>query len=214
MLRTSQCGRILQGWQDIGKSASCSASRPVHSARDIGARSNGQETLYIPIIPAPTRSQLLVHSDCFPVTRRCTEPVPIEITGSAQYSFGDHPVCLWVSGASGWFEIKPSRLFEPIYREIHEAVTLYYGVFDAYNNHFAEGSKKKGRRPQPSLDTVLLKYALKAGSGIFHEEAKALCHKWADFLIAHFPKEDACNGWSWDNTDFAKWLRDSHPVSI
>lgn len=134
----------------------------------------------------------------------------IEIAHSDRYSIGYGPIALWVSGASGWFEIRPSPKYEPMYSQIREAITLYYGVFDAYEAY--ESTKKRQRRaPPPTLDQVFLKYAVSVGDGIVRHEVEALCHKWAEFLIAHFPKETE-QKWKWQNTLFAKWLKDSHPV--
>ncbi|KAL2016698.1 hypothetical protein VTK56DRAFT_3161 [Thermocarpiscus australiensis] len=134
----------------------------------------------------------------------------IEIPHSDRYSIGDGPLALWVSGASGWFEIRPSLEYMPMYNQIREAITLYYGVFDVYEAYEkACGHKKKANWPKPpTLDQVFLKYAVKAGDGILRDEVEALCHKWAEFLLAHFPKEAELD---WDQTLFANWLRDSHP---
>jgi hypothetical protein len=46
---------------------------------------------------------------------------------------------------------------------------------------------------------------------MFREEAEELCHKWAPFLINHFPKE---GGFDWEETDFYKWMIDAHPVCL
>ncbi|KAL2257035.1 hypothetical protein VTK26DRAFT_754 [Humicola hyalothermophila] len=139
----------------------------------------------------------------------------IEISHSDNYSFGDGPVVIWASGASGWFEIRPSAKYQSMFNQAREAVTLYYSVFDAYEEYrIACGGKKKSKRPDPpTLDQIFFKYALKVGDGIVRDEVEALCHKWAAFLIGHFPKEDN-DGWKWDETLFYKWLRDSHPELV
>ncbi|KAL2136390.1 hypothetical protein VTI74DRAFT_4034 [Chaetomium olivicolor] len=134
----------------------------------------------------------------------------IEIPYSDRYSIGDGPLVLWVSGAAGWFEIRPSARYQPMYDQVREAITLYYGAFEVYEDYAnACGWKKKAKwPPQPTLDDVFLNYAVKAGDGIVRHEVEALCHKWAEFLIAHFGKEADLD---WDNTLFAKWLRGEHP---
>lgn len=135
----------------------------------------------------------------------------IEISQSQRYSFGDGPLTLWVSGAAGWFEIRPSLQYQAMFGQIREAVTLYYGVLDVYEAYnSACGAKKKAKRPPPpTLDQIFFKYAVKAGDGIVRDEVEALCHKWAEFLLGHFPKEV---GFNWDGVLFAKWLRESNPV--
>ena len=153
--------------------------------------------------------------DSATVVRPSVKFAYIEIVHSDRYSFGDGPVTLWVSGASGWFEIRPSLKYQAMYNQVREAVTLYYGVFDAYEDHskLCDGRKKSRMPKPPSLDQIFLKYALKAGDGIVRDEVEALCHKWAEFLIAHFSKEDDAElKWKWDGTLFATWLRDAHPV--
>ncbi|KAL2152554.1 hypothetical protein VTH82DRAFT_5738 [Thermothelomyces myriococcoides] len=148
----------------------------------------------------------LVHN----LVRSSVRTAYIEITHSDRYSIGDGPLVLWVSGAAGWFEIRPSARYQPMYDQVREAITLYYSAFEVYEAYIrACGGKKKSRRPPPpSLDDVFLKYAVRAGDGILRHEVEALCHKWADFLIPHFDKEVDLD---WDSTGFAKWLRDSHP---
>jgi hypothetical protein len=98
-----------------------------------------------------------------------------------------------------------------MYDQVREAITLYYSAFEVYEAYAAAcANKKKARRPrQPTLDQVFLKYAVRAGDGILFHEVEALCDKWAEFLIAHFDKEFDLD---WNVTNFAKWLRSSHPV--
>jgi hypothetical protein len=47
------------------------------------------------------------------------------------------------------------------------------------------------------------------GDGMFRDEAEERCHKWAPFLINHFPKEDQ---FEWQGTFFYTWIIDKHPV--
>ncbi|KAK3326319.1 hypothetical protein B0H66DRAFT_617285 [Apodospora peruviana] len=132
----------------------------------------------------------------------------IEISRSERYSIGYLPNTLWVSGAAGWFEILPAPEYESTYREVQEAIALYYGILDAYEPYdkaLKKNMRKKKKPPvQPSLDEIFFKYALTVGDGVFRDEVEARCKKWAQFLISHFPKEAEL---LWDNTDFAKWLR-------
>lgn len=142
----------------------------------------------------------------------------IEITHSDQYSIGDrlpgpNPIGLWVSGAAGWFEIRPSVKYQPSYHQVEEAIKLYYSAYEAYEEYnLACRGKKKAQRPKPpTLDQIFLKYAIRAGDGILRNEVEALCHKWAEFLISHFNREVDLD---WNPTLFAKQLRERHPVCI
>ncbi|AEO63448.1 uncharacterized protein THITE_2108723 [Thermothielavioides terrestris NRRL 8126] len=134
----------------------------------------------------------------------------IEIPYSDRYSIGDGPLVLWVSGAAGWFEIRPSARYQAMYDQIREAITLYYAAFEVYDeyNELRRARKKGQKLSPPTLDQIFLKYAVRAGDGIVRDEVEALCHKWAEFLIAHFAKEVELD---WNTTLFAKWLREAHP---
>lgn len=138
----------------------------------------------------------------------------IEISRSERYSIGYDPNTLWVSGASGWFEIIPSRKYETMYNEVMEAITLYYGIMGPYEEHKrllkkADKKKRKDAKP-PSLDEIFFTYALTAGDGAVtvKEEVEARCLKWAQFLLAHFPKESEIR---WQDTGFAAWLQSARP---
>jgi hypothetical protein len=145
------------------------------------------------------------------VVRPNVKSAHIEIPHSDQYSIGDRPLSLWVSGAAGWFEIRPSAQYQAMYDQVREATTLYYSAFDVYEgyNEACQGKKKQRRPPPPRLDDIFLKYAVRAGDGILLHEAKALCDKWAGFLISHFTREVDLD---WNPTLFAKSLREAHPV--
>ncbi|KAK3897556.1 hypothetical protein C8A05DRAFT_38890 [Staphylotrichum tortipilum] len=134
----------------------------------------------------------------------------IEISHSDQYSISDEPVALWVSGAAGWFEIKPSTKYWPVYSQVHSAIDLYYSAYVAYEtyNEACEGKPKAQRPKPPTFDDIYLKYALRSGGGILRHEVEALCGKWAGFLISHFDKEISLD---WASTAFAKSLRSKHP---
>ncbi|KAK4241434.1 hypothetical protein C8A03DRAFT_12313 [Achaetomium macrosporum] len=148
-----------------------------------------------------------VHGENLPnLVRSSVKTGYIEIPHSEGYSIGDGPLGLWVWGASGWFEIRPSLKYQPMYFQIQEAINLYYSAFVVYKEKYRR-KKTMWSSPQ-SLDDIFLNYAVRAGDGILRDEVEPLCHKWAEFLIAHFPKEAELN---WDLTYFAKWLRDAHP---
>lgn len=170
----------------------------------------------------PTVSQRLVYCirrrhDADTIVHQVVRPTVrsahIEIPFSDLYSIGDGPIALWVSGASGWFEIQPSAKYQAMYDQAREAIAFYYCalvVHETYND--ACRGKKKARRPNPpTLDDIYLKYAVRIGDGIVRHEAEALCNKWAPFLISHFDKEEDLD---WTDTDFAKSLRNARPVGI
>ncbi|KAK4245850.1 hypothetical protein C7999DRAFT_15995 [Corynascus novoguineensis] len=190
---------------------------PCYVLSDATIYRNDGKTLANPLLahvqePLIVRGLLEVDEDkLLPnLVRSNVKAAHIEIPHSERYSIGDGPLVLWVSGAAGWFEIRPSSRYQPMYDQVREAITLYYSAFEVYEAYVrVYGNKKKSRRPPPpSLDEIFLKYAVRAGDGILRHEVEALCHKWAEFLIPHFDKEVDLD---WDTTRFAKWLRNSHP---
>ena len=142
----------------------------------------------------------------------------IQIEGATLYSIG-WPLSVWVGGRSGWFKlVTPAAQFQGIFAEIGEAITLYYeilAVFEDFRDNVEEYVKAKSKKKRVKeltpldLDTVLLKYAVAVGNGMFRAEAEAQCHKWAAFLINHLFKEEEYN---WKGTFFYKWLIKKHPV--
>ncbi|KAL1838861.1 hypothetical protein VTJ49DRAFT_2114 [Mycothermus thermophilus] len=133
----------------------------------------------------------------------------IEIPNATTYSIGDLPATIWVAGDTGWFEIRPSEEYKPIHDEALEATVLYFTALDTTEEYYKALKAKKGHRPSvPTMDQVLLKYAVRVGNGILREEAEALCHKWAEFLISHFTRE---KNFKWDPTPFAKQMREWYP---
>ncbi|KAK3378515.1 hypothetical protein B0H63DRAFT_525738 [Podospora didyma] len=146
------------------------------------------------------------------LVKATTKSTYIEISNSSSYSIGYDSLTLWVSGAAGWFEINPSPKYEAMFAEIREAITLYYeilNVYDAYSQACAEKKKKKCKMASLlTLDELFFKYAVAVGDGVLRDEVEARCHKWAKFLIGHFPKEIDLN---WEETLFFKWMHQSHP---
>ncbi|KAK3685557.1 hypothetical protein B0T22DRAFT_465976 [Podospora appendiculata] len=140
-----------------------------------------------------------------------TKSAYIEISDIEKYSIGDPATC-WVAGNAGWFEIVPAPQYEGMYRQVTEAITLYYGVATVYENYQANCQerqlKKKKPLAPPTLHEVLFKSAVNIGDGAVLAEFEKRCHKWAKFLISHFPIDKEME---WDGTAFATWIYHSHP---
>jgi len=91
----------------------------------------------------------------------------IEITGSIKYSLGYNPCTLWVSGAAGWFEIRPAPQYEAVYLDILQALILFFEVQEVYLPYQAalndlKGAKKRAlKKPTaPTLDEVFFRVRL------------------------------------------------------
>jgi hypothetical protein len=114
--------------------------------------------------------------------------------------------------------------------EICEAITLYYEILHAFEEHeealsnFAHakamrsGAKtsrttrsgaKIPRAPTLTLDDILLRYAIAAGDGVYRPEAEERCHKWAYFLISRINNK---SDFEWRKTWFFDWMITEHPV--
>ncbi|KAK4204298.1 hypothetical protein QBC40DRAFT_273184 [Triangularia verruculosa] len=138
--------------------------------------------------------------------------VYMEVTDSTKYSFSDGPFALWMAGSSRWFEIKPSKKYLPMYREIQEAANLYFPMLDVHKDRheLVKRAKKSGKKqPAPlTMDQIFLKCAVNAGNGIVRHEVEAWCDKWAEFLLSHSRKEDQS---LWKSTPLTQWLSTKHP---
>lgn len=119
-----------------------------------------QATIIDPVSNAPTN--LLYASDLSPVTVRgrleklsyerqllpkAKLPVMIEATNVGLFSYGQYEegeVALWAAGEAGWFEIKPSRAYRDIFKEMVQAVECLYFAADFYRDLDKSKMKKLG----------------------------------------------------------------------
>lgn len=161
---------------------------------------------------------------------RVRAPVPIEIWPCQRYSIGEteggkmsddgdedseadaRPILsvLWVSGQGGWFEVNPAPAYIPIYRDICDAIKLFYALFDIYQNADAKFKKAENgeRDPTGRLAPLFMKYAVRVGSGITFEEVEKRCLDVAPFLISQFL--DDINFWK--KTYLYQWFKETHEV--
>jgi hypothetical protein len=157
---------------------------------------------------------------------RVRSPVPIEILQSQRYSIGeteggrpdggkttdDNPLMpvLWVSGQGGWFEIHPAPEYLHIYREMCDAIKLWYTIYDIYKAD-PELIKAKSRSTDPleRIAPLFLKYAVRVGSGITIQEVSQRCRDIAPFLIGQMMQDDLA---FWKKTYFYEWLKTENEV--
>ena len=115
--------------------------------------------------------------------------IDIEITDVRSFAYGaysDGSVELWAAGRAGWFVIRPSRTYRPIYNEMLEAVNLLFFIADAYREPRKSG---KGRNavilPDYSVQELLEKYAIEVmGVEKGAPEAAQRMYKHRDFLLS------------------------------
>lgn len=91
--------------------------------------------------------------------------LPIEISTCTRYSVGEadddvdesdinasrrsRAPILWLSGRGAWFEINPSAAYLPIYRDICEAIRLYYAIYDIYSTRTAKVLNRLSKSTDP-----------------------------------------------------------------
>ncbi|CEI39441.1 unnamed protein product [Fusarium venenatum] len=138
--------------------------------------------------------------------------VEIEVRKCVLYSIGedknDSPI-IWVAGTCAWFELNPSKAYAPIYRQMREAVVLYYRILAIYSDRKPKKTKRGKKDIERDLHHVFHEYATKIGDGSTLEDVISRCDKHASFLISQ------CTGDSseldWRTTPFYQWLIKRHP---
>jgi hypothetical protein len=51
------------------------------------------------------------------------------------FSMAVGPVTIWALGKTGWFEIRPARIYRPTFDKMAEGVKLYYFLTDIYESN-------------------------------------------------------------------------------
>jgi hypothetical protein len=148
----------------------------------------------------------------------------IEIQNVTRFSYGemtDGAYVIWAQGKAGWFEIRPTAQYKPIYDEMVQAVELLYFVTDVYSE-----TRKKNSGPSAEL--------------VFQEVSICQNHEnWGDNTIQYaederFPCNDVATaegvfdqhhlflmmcflnkaqGLSWSNTSLYQRFRRRFPAS-
>ena len=97
----------------------------------------------------------LTRDDSEPVKASYNEGAAVTVAEVYMRSYGitdDDEVQIWAAGKSGWFEILPSRAYEPIYNKMVEAIKLYFYFLDQLQSL----TRQQARR-QPGLMDLLAK---------------------------------------------------------
>ena len=83
------------------------------------------------------------------VLKKPYKPMEVEIQHVTRFSYGemtDGAYVIWAQGQAGWFEIRPTAQYKPIYDQMVQAVELLYFVTDIYGE-----SRKKSSGPSAEL---------------------------------------------------------------
>ncbi|KAI4615569.1 uncharacterized protein J4E87_009027 [Alternaria ethzedia] len=151
-------------------------------------------------LEAPGRSQLKY------LLKKPYKPMEIEVRHVTRFSYGemtDGAYVIWAQGQAGWFEIRPTAQYKPIYDQMVQAVELLYFVTDIYGE-----SRKKSSGP--SAELVFQEYA---------EDERFPCNDVATaerlfdqhhlFLMMCFLNK--AQGLSWSNTPIYQRFRRRFP---
>lgn len=83
--------------------------------------------------------------------------IELEVTKCELYSIGEDengsPI-IWVAGTCAWFELNPSKAYAPIYRQMREAVALYYRLLAIYSERQPKKAKKGKKDIERDLHQV------------------------------------------------------------
>jgi hypothetical protein len=134
------------------------------------------------------------------------KPIDVEIRDVTRFSYGqttDGDMMIWALGLAGWFEIRPSKSYEAIYRDMVQAVEILYFVTDVYN----EPRKRGGG---PSSELIFREYAEEDRFACkTKEEAEAIFYKHRAFLIMCFLNR--AQGLGWSNTPIYQFFKRKFP---
>ncbi|RGP77764.1 hypothetical protein FLONG3_4153 [Fusarium longipes] len=137
--------------------------------------------------------------------------IEIEVRKCGQYSIGEDangsPI-IWVAGSCAWFELNPSKAYAPIYRQMQEAVALYYRLLAIYSEKQPKKAKRSKKDIEKELYQVFHEYATRIGDGSTLEDVIARCDKHASFLIAQCTQDN--DELDWQTTQFYQWLIKRH----
>ncbi|EKJ75631.1 hypothetical protein FPSE_04132 [Fusarium pseudograminearum CS3096] len=137
--------------------------------------------------------------------------IELEVTKCELYSIGEDengsPI-IWVAGTCAWFELNPSKAYAPIYRQMREAVVLYYRLLAIYSERQPKKAKKGKKDIERDLYQVFHEYATRIGDGSTLEEVISRCDQHASFLISQCTQDSS--ELDWRNTPFYQWLTKRH----
>jgi hypothetical protein len=138
--------------------------------------------------------------------------IELEVRKCVLYSIGEDkngsPI-IWVAGTCAWFELNPSKAYAPIYRQMREAVVLYYRILAIYSDRKPKKTKKGRKDIERDLHHVFHEYATRIGDGSTLEDVISRCDKHASFLIAQCTGDES--ELDWRTTPFYQWLIKRHP---
>ncbi|KAF1996792.1 hypothetical protein P154DRAFT_579572 [Amniculicola lignicola CBS 123094] len=142
--------------------------------------------------------------------KKSFKPTDVCVTDVQRFAYGvvdSGEVVIWGLGQAGWFEIRPSREYEGIYKDMVEAVGMLFFMADVYN----EQPRKKGGGPRAEL--VFQEYAederFECEDAV---DAAEIFRKHRAFLIASFLTR--AEGVAWSNTPMIRFVKKEYPDDL
>ncbi|KZF26582.1 hypothetical protein L228DRAFT_257991 [Xylona heveae TC161] len=117
-------------------------------------------------------------------------PKDIKIVNVKKFAYGQYEngqLALWAAGRTGWFEIRPSEDYAPVFDEMTEAVRVLYYLEDEYRHL----TKKRARRKMKgALSIGLQKYAVAHDlEDASEDDVAEIFYKHHNFLFATMLKK-------------------------
>ncbi|KAL9079567.1 MAG: hypothetical protein Q9157_001564 [Trypethelium eluteriae] len=142
-----------------------------------------------------------------------TRAVPLEIKNVDRYSYGiydDGAIDIWAAGLAGYFKIRPSRAYKPIYQEMIEAVKILYFIADMHRGQSGRAKKKEKMAPSPKK--IFTEYCHATVNCADAEDAANAIYKHRHWLFTCMAlgKEDI----DWERTLFYKHMAERFPAGF
>ncbi|KAI9671469.1 MAG: hypothetical protein M1831_004378 [Alyxoria varia] len=131
-------------------------------------------------------------------------PATVQIDDVQHFSYGQFDsgdLAFWAAGQAGWFEMRPSRQYKNLYRDMSEAISILYFLSDL---HGGQKIRSLGRfKPE----TVLSKYANDSANRCADSNhARTLFLKHKDVLLELMYQEK--EGIKWGHTSIKGYLEE------
>lgn len=98
--------------------------------------------------------------------------------------YGDGTTAIWVAGKAGWFEIRPSKSYTPIFYEMVDAVKTLYFIADSYKTPRKKGKGKNAAiLPDYNPSELFEKYAAEELGHSDAQEGMDQIYAHKEFLI-------------------------------
>ncbi|KAI9713055.1 MAG: hypothetical protein M1820_001040 [Bogoriella megaspora] len=138
--------------------------------------------------------------------------ISLEISDVNSYSYGiydDGDVDIWATGLAGYYKIRPSRAYKPIYQDMAEAVKVLYFLVDMHSG--PSGRMKTGKN-SPSPEKIFREYVEETVNCADARDAAKQIYKHRHFLFMSMLRGK--EGINWENTAFFRHMAERYPAGL